>query len=194
MAVLLEPRPQTQSQRTNVPSLSAKKRTLLNGTKMFPRIYFYHITDEDMFKTSKIVVLGWNKLTIAQNVLTLGKVARSCSFAKKLLKIQKVAQNSPRGPKPEEAYTVATARNITYKYILVIPRKKSRFVQFKPAMCFRVIAAIGIGNGLRFQWNCRMPQIINCHSIHINQNAVHSKIIKHKSKQSWTNKDCNTQF
>ena len=37
-----------------------------------------------------------------------------------------------------------------YKYILIIPQKKSRFVQFKPAMCFRVIAAIGIGNGLRF--------------------------------------------
>ena len=53
---------------------------------------------------------------------------------------------------------------------------------------------IGIGNGLRFQWNCRMPKIITCHSVHINQNAVHSKIIKHRSKQSWTNKDYNTQF
>ena len=48
-----------------------------------------------MFKTSKIVDLGWNKLTVAENVLTLGKVARSCSFAKKLLKIQKVAQKLP---------------------------------------------------------------------------------------------------
>ena len=55
----------------------------------------------------------------------------------------------PGGPKPEEAYIVAPARNMIYKYILVIPQKKSRFVQFKPAMCFRVIAAIGIGNGLR---------------------------------------------
>ena len=32
-------------------------------------------------------------------------------------------------------------------------------------MCSRVITAICIGNGLRFQWN----------SVHINQNAVHSK-------------------
>ena len=45
-------------------------------------------------------------------------------------------------PKPEEAYIVAPARNMIYKYILVIPQKKSRFVQFKPAMCFWVIAAI----------------------------------------------------
>ena len=49
------------------------------------------------------------------------------------------------------AYIVAPARNMIYKYIIVIPQKKSRFVQFKPAMCFRVTAAIGIGNGLRFQ-------------------------------------------
>ena len=80
----------------------------------------------------------------------------------------------PGGPKPEEAYIVAPARNMIYKYIIVIPQKKSRFVQFKPAMCSRVITAICIGNGLRFQWN----------SVHINQNAVHSKIIKHRSKQS----------
>ena len=59
---------------------------------MFPRIYFYDITNEEMFKTSKIVDLGWNKLRVAEIVITLGKVARSCSFAKKLLKIQKVAQ------------------------------------------------------------------------------------------------------
>ena len=39
-------------------SLSAKKKTLLNGTKMFLRIYFYHITNEEMFKTSKILNLG----------------------------------------------------------------------------------------------------------------------------------------
>ena len=56
----------------------------------------------------------------------------------------------PGGPKSEEAYIVAPARNMIYKYILVIPQKKSRFVQFKPTMRFRVIAAIGIGNGLRF--------------------------------------------
>ena len=51
----------------------------------------------------------------------------------------------------KEAYIVAPARNMIYKYILVIPQKKYRFVQFKSAMCFRVTAAIGIGNGLRFQ-------------------------------------------
>ena len=50
----------------------------------------------------------------------------------------------PRGPKPEQNPLVAPARNMIYKYILVIPQKKSRFVQFKLAMCFRVIAAIGI--------------------------------------------------
>ena len=90
----------------------------------------------------------------------------------------------PLGPKPEEAYIVAPARNMIYKYILVIPQKKSRFVHFTPAMCSRVITAICIGNGLRFQWNCRMPKIITCNSVHINQNAGHSKIIKHRSKQS----------
>ena len=30
--------------------------------------------------------------------------------------------------------------------------------------------------------------------VHINQNTFHSKIIKHRSKQSWSNKDYNTQF
>ena len=59
------------------------KKTLLNGTKMFLR----------MFKTSRILDLGSNKLKVAENVLTLGKVARSCSFAKMLLKIPKVTQN-----------------------------------------------------------------------------------------------------
>ena len=59
---------------------------------MFPRIYIYHITNEETFKISKILDLGWNKLKDAENVLTLGKVARSFSFAKKLLKILKVAE------------------------------------------------------------------------------------------------------
>ena len=48
-----------------------------------------------MFKTSKILDVGWNKLKVVENVLPLGKVARSFSFAKKLLKIPKVAQKLP---------------------------------------------------------------------------------------------------
>ena len=67
-------------------------KDLLNGTKMFLRIYFCHITNEEMFKTSKILDLGWKKLKVAENVLTLGKAARSCSLAKKLLKIPYVVQ------------------------------------------------------------------------------------------------------
>ena len=85
----------TQSQRTNVQPVREKK-TLLNGTKIFLRIYIYHITNEEMCKTSKILDLGWNKLKVAENVLTLGKVAWSCSFAKKLpVKIPKVTQKLP---------------------------------------------------------------------------------------------------
>ena len=46
---------------------------LSNGTKMFLRIYFYHINNEEMLKTSTILDLGWNKLKFPENVLTLGK-------------------------------------------------------------------------------------------------------------------------
>ena len=63
-----------------------------------------------------------------------------------------------------------------------------------PFVEFKNILAI-LKNNSAMYYNSSVKLIITCHSVHnINQNAVHSKIIKHRSKQSWTNKDYNTQF
>ena len=66
---------------------------------MFLIIFLYHnnhITNEEMFNTSKILYLGSKRPKVAENVLTLRNVAQSCSFAKKLLEIPKIAKKLPR--------------------------------------------------------------------------------------------------
>ena len=81
----------TQRWRTNVQPipLPSCKRTLLNSTTIFLRIFLHHnnhITNEEMFKTSRILYLDSNK---PEGCWKCTNFKKSCS---KLLVCEKVAQ------------------------------------------------------------------------------------------------------
>ena len=66
---------------------------------------------------------------------------------------------------------------------------------FKVRKCQRLNSSTGLKDSiqqLRFVSHKSSQDLKDL--VHINQNAIHSKIMKHRSKQSWTNKDYNTQF